>query len=230
MSVQVVVDDNPRSSPLASPVQASVKSRLGLFAQASVPRIGPPALVDIPDDSLYTVCSFLTLRDFNRLLLTCKREREVWDDFEVWTRLLRRDFPDVRTELDIPTRMANSISRVASKLWATDVLAKSGIPDAKQLYKQNFEEHRQTIITKLDQRQQRRREESVVHGSHVVRVFLDILSYLCGIGAPCAMLALWLLLVMLKTNENIDVSWSLVWIPVWILAGTCTHAMAIKYI
>jgi hypothetical protein len=209
--------------------QSSWGSRREIQTQPSLRRLGPATFLDIPTDDVLTICSYLGMLDIYRLQMSCKAEAEIGNDGDLWTLLLQRDFAELHSETSVSETLAQTIRTLASR-GRREQEAASLRAGAKQAYRSRVEAHRGAVNDKLLQRQRRRDEEQITHRSHMLRVGLDISSFLCGLGAPCALFALWLLLVMLKLNNNIDISWPAVWAPIWLLVVITTLVFVIDVV
>jgi hypothetical protein len=92
---------------------------------------------------------------------------------------------------------------------------KTKLPTAKQVYVQRFT---QIKAARRDAQHAAERQSLLSRARHrgrKARVCLDVVGYAVGLGAPCALAALWFLLLTAKVADWFAISWKAAFVPLW---------------
>jgi hypothetical protein len=225
---------NMSNSSSGSPAHAIAINPMHSAANVRLPssiRLNRATFYDLSEDNLIIIESFLSATDICRLQATCKMGADTSAQPEVWDTLLKRDFlGGSRRSIErtasarYGTAMRSSIRSVRDA--ASSVLQRTGLLEqtassrtSKQAYVQKYLEHKR--VRQEARREQARRAEVAVAEDRglTLRVVLDVLQYCCGLGTPCVLICLWLVLMLLKLCGSISIEWSHVWIPLWVMLG-----------
>jgi hypothetical protein len=180
---------------------------------------------DLSEATLITIESFLSSTDICRLQKTCKLGADAAARAEVWNMLRGRDFLDAcRIGIEGPASTRSPIRDAAWSMFQGTGLREqaTSATTSKQLYVQKYLENKRA-------RQEACRVAAAEGHGLTLRMVLDVLQYCCGLGTPCLLICLWMVLVLLKLNASISIEWSHVWIPLWVMDGVvvCTGLLGI---
>lgn len=65
------------------------------------------------------------------------------------------------------------------------------------------------------------------HRARKLRVCLDACTYFAGLGLPCALIGLTILLIVLKAANKVALGWESVFAPLWLGCGACFSACVV---